>query len=404
MSETIYVYDTVAQADTLIVEVKRPELLQQRYFPTIEPKDIFIGKKVLIDLDQGDFKKGAFVSKGYVNGNTTTMFSNFVNTPRIAPEDTIDLSEDEDRQLMEQLSRRQGDLVPTHADALNALGRIKTMRIVDRTARSIEVLCAMALKNNAIQFQMPTSPTDSTPVTVDVEFFDSSNGGKNPQVYTPAADWGESGATPYNDVCEMIVELEAHGGRAVDLLMSEKMWQYLYADMVSQKNIKDQIHYTVMATGDVKDLFSEEVEDAKCVGTAAFNGTVLNLLVYKGAYEEIVDNAPVTVKYLSDEFVCLLAPGCGHTVCGSATLPNLMSMVDPNADTAVERTGKYILSKIVNPYLPDTAGKALFRCESRPLPAPRKVWGWITLGSAPDGQGDDDNQDDNQDDLDPDKG
>lgn len=379
MADTISVFDTVAQADTILVEAKRPELLQQRYFPTVEPKDLFEGRKVLVDLDQGDFKKGAFVSKGYVNGKTTKTFSNAVNTPRIAPEDTIDLGDDDDRQLLEQLSRRQGQLTPSHADALNALLRIKALRVVDRTSRSIEILCATVLQNNALQFQMDRSPTDSTPVTIDVEYFDSSNSGTNPQVYTPAVDWGETGATPYDDVCAMIVELEGHAGRAVDLLMSEKMWQYLYSDMTSKKDFKDQIHYTVLATGDVRDLFSAEIEDAKCVGTAAFNGTVLNLIVYKGSYEE--DGS--LVKYLPGNFVCLLSPGCGHTLCAAATLPNLMGIIDPNVDACVQRSGKYIVSRIVDPYTDN--GIVKVRCESRPLPAPRRVWGWITLGEAPEG-------------------
>ena len=400
MGSTISVFDTVAQAETILVEAPKPSLLQGRYFPTREPKDLYVGRKVLLDLDQGDFRKGAFVSKGYVNGNTTSMFSTAVQPPRIAPEDTIDLGDDDDRQLLEQLSRPQGQLTPSHADALNALLRIKSMRVMDRTSRSIEILCAMALQNNAIQFQMDTSPTDSTPVTVDVEYFDSTGGATNPQIFTPAKDWWKiynntenpddpkngqevpvEGSTPYDDICKMIVQLEAHGGRAVDLLMSEKMWQYLYADMVSRKDFKDQIHYTVMATGEIKDLFSAEIEDAKCVGNAAFNGTVLNLLVYKGCYEDTVDNQTTLVKYIDDSFVCLLAPGCGHTVCASATLPNLMGMVDPNADSCIQKTGKYILSRIVDPFT--DSGIVKVRCESRPLPAPRRVWGWITLGPAP---------------------
>lgn len=381
MAGTISVYDTIAQAKTVLLENKRPELLQERYFPTSEPLDLFEGEKVLFDLDQGDLKSGAFVKCGYVDGNTTTMFSNAVNPPRIGDKDSINLCSDRDRVIFEQLCRAQGVLNPSHADALEALLRIKGMRVVNRSARSIERLCAMLLQNNAIQFTMDTSPTDSTPVTIDVEYFDSGTELApitNPQMYTPAANWGETGATPYDDVCAMVRTLVQNGGRAEDLLMSETAWSYLYADMNTKGLLNSQIHYTILANGEVKDLFSAEIKDAKCVGQAQFNGHVLNLIVYNGAYK--ADNGTMT-QYLPANFVCVLAPGCGHTICGAVCLPNLAGMLSEGAPSVVQKVGKFIVSKVVDPY----TGVVEVRCESRPLPAPYHIWGWITLGEAPEG-------------------
>lgn len=395
MAGTISVYDTVAQAKTVLLENRRPELLQQRYFGTEEPLDLFEGEEVLFDLDQGDLKSGAFVKCGYVDGNTTTMFSNAVEPPRIGAKDSINLCSSRDRVIFEQLCRAQGVLNPSHADALEALLRIKALRVSNRAARSIERLCSMLLQNNAIQFQMDTSPTDSTPVTIDVEYFDSTGGATNPQIYTPVKDWWKiydntenpddpkngqevpvEGSTPYLDVCGMVRTLVQNGGRAEDLLMSEKMWGYLYADMQSKGLLNSQIHYTIMANGDVKDLFSAEIEDAKCVGQAQFNGHVLNLIVYNGAYKAA--NGTMT-NYLPDNFVCVLAPGCGHTICGAVTLPNLAGMLTDGSPSVVQKVGKFIVSKVVDPY----TGVVEVRCESRPLPAPYHVWGWITLGPAP---------------------
>lgn len=385
MAGTISVYDTVSQGKTVLIENKRPELLQERYFGTSEPFDLFDSKAVLLDFDNGDFEAGAFVKKGYVDGNTTTYFANSVVPPRIGVEDGIDTS-DKDRVIFEALCRPQGDIVPSHADALDALLRIKASRCVNRVSRSIERLCSLVLQNNAIQFTMDTSPTDSTQVTVDIEYFDSSNGATNPQIWNPGGstatkNWDGTGtaagsASPYDDVCGMVRTLVQHGGRAEDLLMSEAAWGYLYADMNTKGLLNSQIHYTNIANGDIRDLFSEEIKDAKCVGQAQFNGHVLNLIVYNGAYKAA--NGTMT-QYLPDNFACVLAPGCGHTLCGAATLPSPIAMIQDGAMDVKQMVGKYIVSKYFD--FKDLQVKA--RCESNPLPAPLHAWGWITLGSNP---------------------
>lgn len=374
MASTISVYDQTSQPRMLLIENPAPRLLQERYFPTDEPMDLFDSKSVLLDFDDGDYAAGAFVSKGYVNGDTTTYFANNVIPPRVGVSDTIDCS-DKDRVLFESLCRN--DLSPSHADALDALLRIKAARCVNRASRSIEKLCVEVLKNNSIQFTMDTSPTDSTQITVDVEYFDSSNSTPNPQSWSPSAttkNWGQSGATPYKDVCEMVKVLVQHGGRAEDLLMSPAMWDILYNDMTSN-TFKDQIHYTGMANGDVKDLFSAEVEDAKCVGQAQFHGHVLNLIVYNGGYK---NSSGVFVNYLPDDFLCILAPGCGRTLCGACALPNPAAMINGGAADIRQVVGKFLVYKFY-----DFANECVsVRCSSNPLPSPRSAWRWVSYKAA----------------------
>lgn len=370
MANTISVYDQTTQPRMLLIEDKAPRLLQERYFPTDDPVDLFDSKSVLLDFDDGDYAAGAFVTRGYVDGNTTTYFANNVVPPRIGVSDSIDCA-DKDRVLFESLCRN--DLSPSHADALDALLRIKAARCVNRASRSIEKLCVEALQNNAIQFTCDTSPTDSTQVTIDVEYFDSSNSTPNPQAFTPSVNWGSNGATPYDDVCAMLRILVQHGGRAEDLLMSPKMWSYLYADMLASK-FKDQIHYTVIANGDVKDLFSAEIEDAKCVGAAQFEGHVLNLIVYNGGYK----GQNGFVNYLPDDFACILAPACGRTLCGASALPNPAAMLNGGSVADVRQiAGKYLVYRFY-----DFANEAVVvRCASNPLPCPRSAWRWISYKS-----------------------
>lgn len=387
MGSTISVYDQTAQPRMLLIEDKRPKLLQERYFPTNEPEDLFDAKTVTFDFDNGDFESGAFVSRGYKDGNTTTFFANNVIPPRVGVMDTIDTN-DKDRVLFESLCRN--DLSPSHADALDALLRIKAARCVNRASRSIERLCVMALQNNAIQFTMDTSPTDSTQVTIDVEYFNSNGGADNPQSIIPGKgfdnsgtatkNWdgtgtGASSADPYKDVCDMITALVTHGGRAEDLLMSEKMWGYLRAAMIGASGgFKDQFHYTAIANGDVGGLFSEEIDGAKCVGQAQFNGHVLNLITYNGGYKD----SNGWHLYLPDNFACVLAPRCGRTLCGACALPNPLAIIDRNAAAIAQIVGKYLVYTYIN----QDKERVEVRCQSNPLPSPLSAWRWVSLGTA----------------------
>lgn len=375
MGQTISIYDQVAQPRMLLLEDRSPKLLQSRYFPTNDPYDLCDSKAVLLDFDNGDFESAMFITRGYSNENTTTYWANSVIPPRVAAEDVIDCA-GKDRVLFESLCRN--DLSPSHADALDALLRIKAARLVNRCSRSIERLCVMALSSNAIQFTCDTSPTDSTQVTIDCAFYDGSNSAPNPQKFVPAStskNWGQSGATPYDDVCSMIQMLVDHGGRAEDLLMSPVMWGYLYADMNSKGLLNSQIHYTNIANGDIRGLFSEEIEGAKCVGQAMFNGFVLNLLVYVDSYKAA--NGTMT-RYLPDDFACILAPDCGRTICAASALPNPVAMINGSEVAIKLIAGKYLVSRVF-----DFASESVVvRCASNPLPSPRRSWGWVCYSSA----------------------
>lgn len=374
MANTISVYDTIVAGRTVLIEDKAPRLLQERYFPTQEPLDLTDSRgKVMLDFDQGDLKEGAYVRKGFKDGNTTEFFSTSVDVPRIGIEDGV-LSSDKDRKIFEALLREQGVLTPNHADALDALLQIKATRLVTRCSRSIEKLCAEVLKNNEISFTCDTSPTDSTQVPIQVAYYN----GSNEQAFTPTVNWGGAGATPYADVCAMVKKLVNHGGRADDLLLNEAAWGYLYADMVANNLIVNQIHYTTLANGDTSGLFNTQIEDAEWICRALFDGHALNVIVYHGAYKDSNGNM---VDYLgTDPFVCVLSPAMGHTICGGACLPNPAAMIRGDSVGSIDiKTGKYIVSKFYD----FKDGEVKVRCETNPLPAPLSLWRFITYKPNP---------------------
>lgn len=370
----ITVYDTIVQGRSVLIDDNAPRLLQERYFPTVEPLDLTDARdKVMLDFDNGDFKEGVFVRKGYGDDNTTTFFASTVDIPRVTMSDGL-LSSDRDRKIFEALCREQGVLNPNHADALTDLLKIKASRCVRRCSRSIEKLAATVLLNNSINFTCDTSPTDSTQVPIQIEYYN----GTNEQVYNPTVNWGSAGATPYRDICNMTVTLRNHGGKADDLLLNEKAWGYLLADMQSLGLIENQIHYTTIANGDTKELFNPQIEDAEWIGRALFDGHGLNIIVYNGAYEDGNGNM---VKYLGDDtFACVLSPAMGHTICGAAVLPNPSAMISGSLDSALDlKTGKYIVSQ----YFDFKDNEVKVRCESNPLPAPLSKWRFMTYQDNP---------------------
>ena len=372
MATTIAITDTITQVNTLIVEMPSDKLLQERYFPTGE-MDIFDSKKLLIDYDNGDRKSGAFLKQGYADGNTTTFFSQTVEPPRVAVSDGIDtVSNDKDRLMMERLAKPQGDIRPTRADAFNGLLRLKAVRCADRVSRSIERLCAMAFTDNAVQFQYNTSPSDTTPITCDVQFYDPSLH-ENPQAVKAAIAWGKEGATPYKDVCKAMQELRKHGGRAEDLLMTPDAWDILRADMDKLGLLNNQIHFTVIANEKSRDqLFPEIMDYCDVIGDMLFDGYRLKIIVYAGGYE---DSTGQWQYYLGNMFACVTAPKIGRTLCGAASKVNPKAIVDYDVDAVVSLQGKYIATRHVS----TETDSVSIRVESFPLPCFNRVWSHCTV-------------------------
>lgn len=373
MATTIAITDTITQVQTLIVEMPSDKLLQERYFPTGE-MDIYDSKKLLIDYDLGDRKAGAFLRQGYDLADTTPFFSQTVMPPRVAVTDGIDtVSNDKDRQMFEKLCKQQGSIRPTRADAFNGLLKLKAVRCADRVSRSIERLCAMAFRNNAVQFQYDTSPLDDAPVTCDVQYYDPTLAA-NPQNVEASVAWGQSGATPYKDVCKAAAEVRAHGGRTEDLLLTPDAWDILREDMISLGLWNNaQIHMTFIANEKGRDsLFPEIMDYVSVMGDALFDGYKLKILVYNGGFE---DKNGEWEPFLGEMFCCVTAPKIGKTMCGCASKVNPKAVVDYDIDAVVCLQGKYIATRHVS----TETDSVSVRVESFPLPVPDRIWSFCTV-------------------------
>ena len=365
-SSVISVYDTISQGDGFLVEVPENAWIQNRYFPS-SPRTEFFSKKIVLDFDSEDLKAGAWVKKGFVNGDTTKYRATAIEPPRIGVSDTVD-PEDDDRQLFEQICYEMGDNGQAHAEALENLKRVKVMRLGHRAGRSIEKVAAQVLIDNAVRGTMATSPTDSTPIDIEIKFYDDSDGKGNPQRYIPAHAWDGANATPYRDIVKMCIALKQHGGKPRELLISPEAWVCLRNDPILEKYVS-WYHSEGSSVGGGED------GDAERVARVVFDGYALDVIVYSGLYED--DNGE-TVSFLPKDFVCVLAPNCGRLFTAGVTQidPKSVTVADPmDTSSFIPRRGKFIASQYV-----DLKNQELsLQVESKPLPAPKKDWQWITM-------------------------
>ena len=360
MANTISVTSTVTQAKTYLIEAPKAKLLQEVFFPT-GSEDEFVTKEVLFDLDEGDFGVAPMVSKGYKNENVVTWKATAVEPPRCGLEVSIDPT-DRDRQLFESLMyNAKGN----RAIAFQDYKRIIAARAAERVSRKIEQLCVSVLLNNAIEGTMPKSPTDPTEVPIEIKFYDDSTG--NQQRYLPANAWGQSGATPYDDICAMVQALSIHGGDPRILLISPEAYALLALDEKYQAFFKTYHSEKSVLTGD-------DYSGARKVADCVFLGYPLDIVVYGGGYKD--ENGRM-VHYLPKGFVCVLDRGIGHTLCGGCVLCDPVAVIseDVNSDAFRQMRGKIIGSQFI-----DLRNQSVsVRMESRPLPAPWRNWTWITM-------------------------
>ena len=362
MANTISVFSTVAQAQGYEVEVKDTVLLGSRYFPTTAG-DEFAGKEVLFDFEGSDLEKGAFLTSGYKNDNTTTWISNSVIPPRVGSADVVD-PKDQDRQLFERLCRAQGaDL--NRAEAYQSLLTLKSARLAARTDRAKELLAALVLKEGKIEFDQDKDESGSATDHIVCKFYDPAKGADNH--YVPAVAWTAEGAHPYDDICTMVTEGMKHGRRYTDLVLGANAWVHLSND----EKFKSFAGSTFHSEGMMLDF--GDVEGANHVAQAVFAGLKLDVIVYSGAYKKADGSL---AQYIDADAAILISEGIGRGLQGGCTLLNPDEIGYGIENAFVGMTGVHMQSI----YKDFNNQKLYIREESRPLPAPKhsvNEWDWI---------------------------
>lgn len=363
MANTISVFSTVAQAQGYEVEVKDTVLLGSRYFPTTAG-DEFAGKEVLFDFEGSDLEKGAFLTSGYKDGNTTSWIANSVVPPRVGSADVVDPT-NQDRQLFERLCRAQGaDL--NRAEAYQSLLTLKSARLAARTDRAKELLAALVLKEGKIEFDQDKDESGSETDHIVCKFYDPAKGADNH--YVPAVAWtAETGAHPYDDICKMVTEGMKKGRRYTDLVLGANAWVHLSND----EKFKSFAGSTFHSEGMMLDF--GDVEGANHVAQAVFAGLKLDVIVYSGAYKKADGSL---AQYIDADAAILISEGIGRGLQGGCTLLNPDEIGYGIENAFVGMTGVHMQSI----YKDFNNQKLYIREESRPLPAPKhsvNEWDWI---------------------------
>ena len=362
MANTISVFSTVAQAQGYEVEVKDTVLLGSRYFPTT-PGDEFAGKEVLFDFEGSDLEKGAFLTSGYKDGNTTSWIANSVVPPRVGSADVVDPT-NQDRQLFERLCRAQGaDL--NRAEAYQSLLTLKSARLAARTDRAKELLAALVLKEGKIEFDQDKDESGADTDHIVCKFYDPAKGADNH--YVPTVAWTAEGAHPYDDICEMVTEGMKHGRRYTDLVLGANAWVHLSNDAKFKSFAGSTFHSEGMM------LDFGDVEGANHVAQAVFAGLKLDVIVYSGAYKKADGSL---AQYIDADAAILISEGIGRGLQGGCTLLNPETIGYGIENAFVGMTGVHMQSI----YKDFNNQKLYIREESRPLPAPKhsvNEWDWI---------------------------
>lgn len=362
MANTISVFSTVAQAQGYEVEVKDTVLLGSRYFPTTAG-DEFAGKEVLFDFEGSDLEKGAFLTSGYKDGNTTSWIANSVVPPRVGSADVVDPT-NQDRQLFERLCRAQGaDL--NRAEAYQSLLTLKSARLAARTDRAKELLAALVLKEGKIEFDQDKDESGSDTDHIVCKFYDLTKGADNH--YVPAVAWAAEGAHPYDDICKMVTEGMKKGRRYTDLVLGANAWVHLSND----EKFKSFAGSTFHSEGMMLDF--GDVEGANHVAQAVFAGLKLDVIVYSGAYKKADGSL---AQYIDADAAILISEGIGRGLQGGCTLLNPEAIGYGIENAFVGMTGIHMQSI----YKDFNNQKLYIREESRPLPAPKhsvNEWDWI---------------------------
>ena len=380
MTDVISVYDSHSFVPALVIDEPASKFIQDRYFPTDERDDTFDTTDVVIDFADADHGVSAYVLKGFIDATLPGYATNVVTPPRLAIKSLVD-PKGRQRTEFERLCRAVGELNPTKAQAYDALTRKIALRLVNRNTRSMERQCVDVLVNNAIRGQIPTSPTDDTPVDIEIRYYqvkeDASRPGVmvgNEQRVKPAIAWGQVGATPYRDVQSMVRTLIKHGGRAKDLLIAPEAWILLQEDQDFLAKFTACPRQHEGELGPNRAIDDDERGEAEYVGWIAFFGHRLDIIVYSGMYYDQDDK--VWKSYLPKDFVCVLSPNVGHTLCAATTFVNPMALqYDDFENGYITVAGKFAMSKFIDV----NAQTVEIRCESNPCAAPRAHWGWVTM-------------------------
>ena len=326
--------------------------LRDRYFPTNTATDVFNTEDVLVDYKDGTKTLAPFVLKGG-KGNDRVWHTTDRFTPaRIAPKRTLTVDDLKKRGFGEALS---SGLAPAEREAALALRDLQDLD--KQITRREELICAELLMNNAVTMKHYANGDSATAdQDITLKFYD---GDTNPNQYTPAINWGESGAKIVDDLYAMSQMLIQKGRTASDVILGSDAAAALLGD-AEIRELLDIRNFNVGA------LAPEALPNGVIfLGRLSAWGVALNIFNYCETY---VDDAGKTQFYIPANAAIVTAENVGRTLYGCVTQ---VEQIDKQFHSYEGRR----VPKYVSDVDADERTLTLTAC---PLPAPNYKDGWIS--------------------------
>lgn len=279
--------------------------LRDRYFPTNEATDIFATDDVLVEYKDGKKKLAPFVAPR--KGGVTILRDGYsmerYTPPFIAPKRMLSIDDLKKRGFGEALypkltpEQRQNTMVLKDASELD-----------DMISRREEAMAAETMLNNGCI--MKHYADDMTlEYEMSIMFY---TGDANPAIYTPATNWGATGAKILEDLDTMAKMLTSRGLQATEFVCAPDVAHLIVNDPVI-KEMADIKNYSLVNVSPEFDAYP----GATHVATLNVYGRKIAIISYDETYED--DETGEMIQFIPAGHGILTAPAAGRTLYGAVS-------------------------------------------------------------------------------------
>lgn len=343
-------YDTTVMLRTVKKMYPVICFFKNRYFPT-SAGDIFPTNEVLIEYKEGNRKMAPFVipKKGGIAVARDGYSAKRYAPPLIAPEIPLTIDDLRKKGFGEGI---YSDKTPEQRQA-EVLGE-DLADLGERIDRREEWMCREILISGEVTMKHYAEKYgEGIPEEKILRFYSSTFDNQ----FTPAHNWDENGATPYNDTASMIQMLVKAGCPVKDLVFSYDAWEKFILDSTTQTLLNNRR----IELGHIEPI--ETPDGVAYMGQIVIHGKKLDIFVYEEQFEN--DNGTIE-SFLPSGTVIATAPGMGKTLYGAITQLEKDEQFHTYEGTKVP----YYIADQHN-------GTRTIRLSSAPVPVPNDRRGWV---------------------------
>lgn len=280
--------------------------LQDRYFPTLNERDIFNSTKVIVEYKDHGKKASPYIVPRYdgVPFEREGYEMKEFEPAHIGVKRALTIDDLEKRGFGEALF---SNMSPDQRQGLMILQDLDDMRAAN--ARRREAMAAEVIFTNGVVMNQYADDLGSHQDR-EIHFYSEST---NPATYTPSANWTtteDSGKQIFNDLHAMVSMLSQRGLPASEVLVPAEVANIMLNNEAIQKYL-DNRRYELGSVAP-----AELPAGVTRVMTLNVFGRMLDILCYEDTY---TDTDGKLKPFIPAGYIAVLAPNVGHTVYGAIT-------------------------------------------------------------------------------------